>query len=318
MSVATISASPPNGPALVGEFDRFIGIDWSGAKGECHPNIVVAAASCGEDAPKIVSGPKHGLWSRPAVLDRLAKECGRENMRTLVGIDFAFAHPFRGGCYYPGSDICPDSPRSLWREIEKIAAHTPDAETGHFHAADSVKKSRLGGYYKFNNHTGTLYESVSERFRKTELAAKQQGRKPTCSFDGQGQKGVATGSLAGMRMLHALKGETGDKIAVWPFDAPDNASLVVVEIYPSFFFARVGASLPKNKEGVNNFLREHCDSNPLPESFRFCDNWFNDERDAIVSAAALRHLSGEKEMWEKQGAAEKEGWIFGVKPKADA
>ena len=37
-----------------------------------------------------------------------------------------------------------------------------------------------------------------------------------------------------------------------------------------------------------------------------------DEADAIISAAALRHLAGLDGCWHTPEAAAKEGWIFGV------
>ena len=54
-------------------FERFIGIDWSGAKGEHQRGIAIA--ECGPDGVcSLVDPPSPRGWSRSAVADRLAGE----------------------------------------------------------------------------------------------------------------------------------------------------------------------------------------------------------------------------------------------------
>ena len=75
------------------EFDLFIGIDWSGAKGPCHRGIAVSEAKFGCSAPKIVSPPKNlRYWSRGKVIEYLIKRSSEK--KVLAGIDFAFSYPF--------------------------------------------------------------------------------------------------------------------------------------------------------------------------------------------------------------------------------
>jgi hypothetical protein len=102
-------------------------------------------------------------------------------------------------------------------------------------------------------------------------------------FNGVGPASVGVGSLAGMRMLHHLKQRRDLRVAVWPFDAMENADLVVVEIFPRLY-ARTTTMKPRAS---------------LTE----------DEYDALISADALRLLSTSPTAWEHEG---NEGWIFGV------
>ena len=92
----------------------FIGIDWSGAKGPRQQGIQLACALPGNAPPRRIACPVGGYWGREFVFDWLLalargsvtlrdKPGLRENGPILVGIDFAFAHPFMDeGVYYPG------------------------------------------------------------------------------------------------------------------------------------------------------------------------------------------------------------------------
>ena len=302
--VSPILPAPRSRPRLsapaVTRFDQFVGIDWSGAKGECLPGIVVAAASCGADAPELVPGPKRGLWSRPEIFNYLVA-LAQSGRPTLVGIDFAFAYPFCGGGYFPDAENSPQTPRELWELVDQFG------KPGDFLHGGGIMKNEP---WKAHYYTGN--DKREDRFRKTERAA-GGSPKPTFKYGIPGQ--VAPGSLAGMRMLHALKEQSDINVAVWPFGSLDDSPLVVVEIYPRFFFTRIGMPLtPKKKSGVNEALEKY-ESNGLPEDFDFCcSNRMEDERDAIVSAAALRRLSSDENLWKVPCEAKKEGWIFGVNP----
>ena len=93
-------------------FRGFIGIDWSGARGPRQPGIQLAMAAPGGGAPLTLDPDGHRHWGREAVLDRLlALADAPDEAPLLVGIDFAFAHPFidEDG-YYPG---LADAPRGF-------------------------------------------------------------------------------------------------------------------------------------------------------------------------------------------------------------
>ena len=80
---------------LVAEFDLFIGIDWSGAKGQFISGIQLAIARPGTTVPETVLPPKNDHWSRQDVMTFLIDQAAQvpAGKPLLVGIDFAFAHP---------------------------------------------------------------------------------------------------------------------------------------------------------------------------------------------------------------------------------
>ena len=77
------------------DFDLFVGIDWSGAKGPHQPGLSVFAAGPGCHVPERISPPGGRYWSRPAILDYVRLQAAKK--RVLAGIDFAFAYPVSDG-----------------------------------------------------------------------------------------------------------------------------------------------------------------------------------------------------------------------------
>ena len=93
--------------------------------------------------------PDQVNWSRTGVVNWLNEQADKGTI--LAGLDFAFAHPFHNGeCYYPGASIHLDSPRALWREINKISEGAPD-----YYARVPVwNNPLLGDYYFFGDPCG--------------------------------------------------------------------------------------------------------------------------------------------------------------------
>ncbi|MEL0062077.1 MAG: hypothetical protein VW801_01020, partial [Candidatus Puniceispirillum sp.] len=93
-------SKPSSLPALSG----FLGIDWSGAKGQRHAGLQLAMARPGTAAPCSLTPPGATSWSRLDVLDLLlGLAADTADAAIVVGIDFAFAHPFVDvEAYYPG------------------------------------------------------------------------------------------------------------------------------------------------------------------------------------------------------------------------
>ena len=87
-------------------FDRFVGIDWSGAKGPRQRGIQLSLARPGRAAPERVDAPDGRAWGRDTVFDWLLQAVAPDadaGGSMVVGIDFAFAHPFAdSNAYYPG------------------------------------------------------------------------------------------------------------------------------------------------------------------------------------------------------------------------
>jgi len=304
---------------MTADFSGFVGIDWSGARGPRQPGIQLAEALPGHDAPQTIPAEDARHWGRVAVYDWLIRRAATADSSAarpvLVGIDFAFAHPFADvGAFYPGLAGSPTDAAALWRFVEQRCQHDPHLYGGAMFAAPDV-----GDYYLSpGNHGAPDYQS---RRRQTELAARASARAPSPTFKAIGADNVATGSMAGMRLIHALKAALGPRLAVWPFDRVDGAELsrlamVLVEIFPSYYFYRVGMNPAKQAAADPAFMSAALasyDSAGVGVDFapRGSDA---DEADAIISAAALRWFAGQVGCWDAGDAAPVEGWIFGVPP----
>ena len=296
-------------------FSAFFGIDWSGAKAKSHAGLQLAHATPGTVAPLRVSPPLSKYWSRQQVSDYLIEiaENAKGKDPVLVGIDFAFAHPFADKhSYFPENDLSPVDVVSLWAMIDQVNAGQPDLYGGAM-----FRHAIWGDYYLAPPHYQARH--YASRRRVTEIAARTTGRSPSPTFKAVGAYNVSTGSLAGMRMLHRLKQHLGARLSVWPFDAiiAGQTNLVLVEIFPSFYFYLLGMVPAKKAAADPAFLNQALagyGSDGVPADFRAMGH-DADEADAIITAAALRHFSRASSFRlsaDIKVAAQQEGWIYGV------
>ncbi|MEC7236791.1 MAG: hypothetical protein VXW17_02105, partial [Pseudomonadota bacterium] len=102
----------------------FVGIDWSGAKGPRQPGLQLAMAVPGRALPRTILADDGRHRGREEVRDWLLARAGlTEGGPLLVGIDFAFAHPFHDeGAYYPGLAGSPADASALWQMVEATCA----------------------------------------------------------------------------------------------------------------------------------------------------------------------------------------------------
>ena len=334
-------------------FDRFVGIDWSGAKGPRQAGIQLSMVVPGRGVPTRIDPPSGHLWGRQAVFEWLVRaadagtdmgdagtDTGGDGTGTgtgndtggdgngnrsnesargsiLVGIDFAFAHPFCDeNAYYPGLAGAPETPAALWQCIADICK-----DDGHFYGGAMFAAPGFGDYYLSPRNHGALH--YRSRRRVAELAAKASARAPSPTFKAIGADNVATGSIAGMRMIHALKAELGDALAVWPFQPVSPAwpvsparppAMVLVEIFPSYYFHAAGLNPARNAAAdpgfmtaaLNAWSSDGVGADYVPRGSDL------DEADAMISASALRHIATTPGCWQAPQAAAIEGWIFGV------
>jgi len=282
-------------------FDRFVAIDWSGARGKRYAGVAVAECGPGDAAPVLVESPA-GWWSRTAVFDWL--RAGLARGPALVGIDCAFSLPFdvaeRG---FPGGM---PGVFDLWDLIESVCAREPD-----FGGAPFAEHARHGADFW---RSGLQPDWYTDPHRATEQACRAEGLgNPQSPYKLIGSKQVGKGGLAGMRMLRALRAAEPDRFAVWPFEAPAPGRTVLTEIYPRLFLKRTGFGQRKIRDGgdVDAALRQ-LGSRPAGLTGVVSDH----ASDALVSAAGLRALAGQPTVWEPRGlderARRREGWIFGV------
>ncbi|PWC43829.1 hypothetical protein [Azospirillum sp. TSO22-1] len=290
---------------MIPAFDRFVAIDWSGAKGRRYAGVAVAECVAGDDPPTLVEPPT-GWWSRQAVFEWL--RAGLERGPALVGIDCAFSLPFAvARTYFPAEATAFD----LWDLIEQATAGHPDFLGGPF----AEHPAFAAGFW-----TGGRQPAwYTDPHRLTERVCRADGYgSPQSPYKLIGSKQVGRGALAGIRMLRALRA-TDPRVAVWPFEEPAPGRTVFAEIYPRLFLKRAGFGLRKIRapEDVDAALA-HLKSRPAKLPASVSDH----DADALVSAAGLRWLAARPEVWSPAAldgtARRQEGWIFGVGDRANA
>ncbi len=289
-------------------FDRFVAIDWSGARGERLPGVAIAVAEAGNAAPHLVQPADRKGWSRLdvlAFLDDLARDG-----KALVGADFSFSLPYLDeNSYFPAVDDRCKRARELWRRIDDICAG--DA---HLYARSFVEDAC---YARFFRKPGGVGHAFRPRLRVTEARCRSAGYgRAESAYNLVGAAQVGLGSLSGMRLLAALD-RTGSDLAVWPFAMPEAGRSCFVEMYTRLFLNRAGlrATKARDRATLDGALETLESASYGGESGR----WLNDhETDAFLSAAGLRHLLSHPDprIWNPPELSDKvrvtEGWTFGV------
>lgn len=293
-------------------FEAFVAVDWSGAKGPSQRGIAVAFAESGDAAPTLVA--PSGGWSRTRIVDWLMKHAEHET-RALIGMDLSPAFPFAdSGGYFPGLDSGPEDAKSLWAFVEEMCANEP-----HLGANSFFDREELARHFRLQRgkgvtYTGDAFEPGAGRLRRVERRWKDNpnGGQPSSCFNLVGAAQVGKSSLTGMRVLHRVNAA----IPVWPYDPIPEKGPLIVEIYTTVAAraAQVarGKSKVRNQPDLDEALR-HLGSRPAAPLKRYDDH----PTDAIVSAAWLRAVAGDAELWAPEGmtadVARTEGWTFGIR-----
>ncbi|MET0371248.1 MAG: hypothetical protein ABW039_07710 [Sphingobium sp.] len=280
-------------------FERFVAIDWSGAKGARHKGIAVALCEPGHAVPRQIPAP-HGIWSRTAVADWLVAAAAEAP--TLFGFDFSFAPPFVArGTYLPGDDVPVTAP-AFWAYVDSVCA---DDDLG----AASLLETTHRRHFYFGKADGTKADFMHNRLCEVAYNA-AGGGKPSTVYDAIGAAQVAKASFAGMRLLHRVRAE----VPVWPFDPVPNGASLIVEIYTSL--AARAAGRPKGRSKMRdpaslNDALARLGTAPYPGS-----TIDDHAADALLTAAWLRRMAERHELWHPPGldplTAATEGWTFGV------
>ena len=298
---------------MIPNFERFVGIDWSGAKGLGQKGIQVAEFNRGEAGP-VLKRPKNvNLWSRPHVLEYLHTLSDRP---TLVGFDFAFSVPWPDSNQLFSLGPAISDAKSLWKYVEQVC----QADDLYLYAG-SVWKSQASAFRPYIRHyaTGHFGESYRrDRLRRTEFEC---SGKPISVYHMTGVQ-VGASSFSGMRLLSSFRDLDIEKSAVWPFDDISDANLVLVEIYPSLFYHRNSfdrARLSRlRKSEIDEFFNYRED---VLKSYGAISNKFDlvpsvDAADAMISSAALAEISKDESLFgmpaNRKALMRREGWIFGV------
>jgi hypothetical protein len=283
---------------VTAQFESYVAIDWSGAKGRRHKGIAIAEAR-GDAPPRLIRAGH--IWSREEVLKWLLRRAEKEP--TLFGFDFSFAPPFiERGEYLPGEAGVPTTAREFWAYVDH---RSDDADLG---AASFLEQAHRSHFY-FGIADGV--KAGFMRFRECDKQLNRQGgRKTASAFDAIGAAQVAKASFSGMRLLHRLDG----KVAICPMDPlPDHGS-AVVEIYTRIYLRRAG--MPGTKLRTRKALNQALGGlGSKPVRLRFEPN--DHQTDALVTAAGMRQLARtEPRAFDPEGLtpeiARTEGWTFGI------
>lgn len=281
----------------MGGWDRFVAIDWSGAKTVTGGAIAIGACIPGEGAPELVAQDRP--WSRSDVL-ALLREAAAARHSWLIGMDFSFAPPFIDRNAYFASGSTPSEARALWAYVNY---HSHDADLG---ATDFVTGLHTGDFYQ---GAASGPKAKFQRWRACEATFNAAGGgKASSVFDCVGASQVAKASFSGMRLLHHL----GDAMPVWPFDPLPLEGPVLVEIYCRMFLQR---ALGKGQK-VRNVDKLNTGLARLHSAPWAGNGWLSDHQtDVLMSAAGLRDIAHEPRWWQPNGlerVAQTEGWTFGV------
>lgn len=284
------------------KFERFIAIDWSGAK-RGYKGIAVAICEAGNKAPVLI-GPPKARWTRSDVADWLSAEA-ETGSRTLVGFDFAFSMPYEAVGYLDGAAGTLESAYALWDCLENAACGAPD-----FGCIPIVRDRRFSRLYWTNGRTPKRWIL---RQRRTEIeCAEATSTRPETVFKLIGSKQVGKASLTGMRVLRHVRSNACGRVGIWPFEDTADKKLIMVEIYPTLFRKRAAHGLSKMRTaGALNAALRVLNSREFASKGRITD----DETDALISAAGMRYFTHQglfQLRHIKDEQVRREGWIFGI------
>lgn len=201
------------------QFERYIGIDYSGAEAPTSSLKGLRVYVADRAMPAVEVAPPPGprkYWTRKGVAEWLVAELSGPRP-ALVGIDHGFSFPLR---YFETHRLPPDWPAFL----DDFHKHWPtdDDNTYVSFVRDSAKRQGNARWLRLTEEWTATAKSVFQ-------------------FDVQGQ--VATSTHAGLPWLRFVRQRCGQQVHFWPFDSweiPAGRS-VVAEVYPSLWMRRFPA-----------------------------------------------------------------------------
>ena len=286
-------------------FTHFSAIDWSGARGLRQRGIALAVAS-GAAAPALVQ-PGH-IWSRGEILEWL-QGVAAAGTDMLIGFDFSAAFAFEDrGAYFPGWADSPANLPALWALVERLTGTDPHYEVGGFLAHAEARRHFRHG----RGDVGDLFEPGAGRLRVVEHHQRRTKQAASVSnFNLVGAAQVGKASLAGMRLLHRLRGP----IPLWPLDPVPATGPLLVEIYTSLAARAAGVPAGRSKIRDGETLDKALAVLGSPET-GFRGPVSDHASDALLTAAWLRAAAADADAWSpsplSDALARTEGWTFGI------
>jgi hypothetical protein len=257
------------------QFNRYIGIDYSGAvtpESSCKGIRVFMAEGSG--APAQVQPPPspRRYWTRRGLAEWLCEELGKD-IPTIVGIDHAFSFPL---AYFEKYQLSSD-----WQGFLEDFHHFWPTDAQHTYVCFIREDPHGRGKWRTGERS---WLRVTEKWTPT--------AKSVFGFGVQGE--VATSTHAGLPWLLYLRRQCKQQPYFWPFDGWEvpEGRLVVAEVYPSLWTRR----LP----------REDRDSD---EQAAYATATWLQRADRNES---LGNFFNPPLTLEKREVADVEGWILGV------
>lgn len=286
-------------------FTHFAAIDWSGARGERQRGIALAVAS-GAGAPELVR-PGH-IWSRAEILGWLL-DVAAAGTDMLIGFDFSAAFAFADhGAYFPDWSESPADLPGLWALVEQLSARDPHLGIDSFLSHTEARRH----FRHAKGDVGDLFEGGAGRLRRVERHQRDTKQAASVSnFNLVGAAQVGKASLAGMRVLHRLRG----LLPLWPLDPVPAGGPLLVEIYTSLAARASGMAAGRSK--IRDGAALDAALAALGSRGTGLSGPVSDHAaDALLTAAWLRAIAGDAAPWSpaplSTALAATEGWTFGI------
>lgn len=286
-------------------FTHFAAVDWSGARGERQRGIALAVAS-GAGAPELVR-PGH-IWSRAEILGWLL-DVAAAGTHMLIGFDFSAAFAFADhDAYFPDWSESPADLPGLWALVEQLSARDPHLGIDGFLSHTEARRH----FRHAKGDVGDLYESGAGRLRRVERHQRDTKQAASVSnFNLVGAAQVGKASLAGMRVLHRLRG----LLPLWPLDPVPTGGPLLVEIYTSLAARAAGMAAGRSK--IRDGAALDAALAALGSRGTGLSGPVSDHAaDALLTAAWLRAIAGDAAPWSpaplSTALAATEGWTFGI------
>jgi precorrin-8X/cobalt-precorrin-8 methylmutase len=205
-------------------FERYIGIDWSGAA-QVRDGIAVAQMCRADEQPQNVF--RDFRWSRESVMDWLVAELLPGKKRTFVGLDFCFGYPAGAAKKVFDADRWSELPFKMRRLIDKRTAR----ETAeHINAEKFVGLGPFRIGHAARNYDFYLRHGIG-RYRHTELFAPGA----LSAWDVLQGAQVALSTITGIAALATLieaRNERRAAFSIYPFEDIGERDHVIAEVYP--------------------------------------------------------------------------------------
>lgn len=271
------------------DFDRFLGVDWSGAK--AGGNVYLAEVVRVPDrAGLAVVRVERSSRAKVESELRVAPE-----RRTLAGLDFSFS--------FPESFLLDGGTGWTWPELRRWAAGLVSSSDGDVRAALHAAPERD----QFRLVPGDRAPLLRRRTEEECVPL------PASVFDlVVYQRQVTLGTIHGMAVLDHLADV--EHVAVWPYDGDRvaSAATVVAEAYPSMWLdpdLRKGSDADR-REQVSRW-RVRPDVTGLDADTVALLHRSGDAADALAVALALSDVPLNAP---DDATVAREGWILGVPP----